>query len=66
MITHTVRLMGESARYKVRAAQVRDKIGHYRTEEQFHTFVDGVLHTGKSFYGCLEGDPSGQHIPIHG
>jgi hypothetical protein len=29
LITHTVRLMGESARYKIRAAQALDKIGHY-------------------------------------
>jgi hypothetical protein len=52
LITYTVRLMGESARYKIRAAQVLDKIGHYRTGEQFQT---GLLHTGKSSHGCLEG-----------
>ena len=49
VITRTVRRMVESARYKTRAAQVREQIGHYRSGERFQTFVDGLLQNGKTF-----------------
>ncbi|MEO7862715.1 MAG: glycosyltransferase [Nitrospirales bacterium] len=47
LITRTVRRMVESPRYKIRAAQMREQIGHYRTGERFQTFVDGLMPNGK-------------------